>query len=324
MDSFFYQTNYLNYQTQKGCDMLREIKVEMKKTLVGKESAIENVMIALLSGGHVLIEDLPGLGKTTLAKSFAKVNDCTFNRIQFTPDLMPSDLIGISIFDKQTQRFEFQKGPIFGNILLADEINRTSPKTQSSLLEAMEETQVTIDGHTYLLEEPFMVIATENPIEQQGTFPLPEAQLDRFMMRISLGYPSIDEEIDILTLKETTDVIKPVVSRAKIAEMIEEVDRVFVDPAVKAYVVKLCKATRENASVRLGASPRTSVHLFKAAKAKAYLEGRDFVIGKDVHDLFETIVSHRILLKGEAVYRGISVKQLVEDILRSIELPRID
>ncbi len=304
--------------------MLESIKNEMKKTLVGKELAIENVMIALLSGGHVLIEDLPGLGKTTLAKSFAKANDCSFNRVQFTPDLMPSDLIGISIFDKRLQKFEFQKGPLFSNILLADEINRTSPKTQSSLLEAMEESQVTIDGYTYYLEQPFMVIATENPIEQQGTFPLPEAQLDRFMMRISLGYPSIDEEMDILSLKESTDEINAVVTKQKIIEMIRAVDQIFVDTALKAYIVKLCKATRDNASVRLGASPRTSVHLFKAAKAKAYLEGRDFVIGKDIYELFENIVSHRILLKGEAVYRGINVKTLVESILKSVEIPRLD
>ena len=304
--------------------MLESIKNEMRKTLVGKELAIENVMIALLSGGHVLIEDLPGLGKTTLAKSFAKANDCTFNRVQFTPDLMPSDLIGISIFDKQLQKFEFQKGPLFSNILLADEINRTSPKTQSSLLEAMEESQVTIDGYTYHLEQPFMVIATENPIEQQGTFPLPEAQLDRFMMRISLGYPSIDEEMDILSLKESTEEINAIVTKQKIKEMIQAVDQIFVDTALKAYIVKLCKATRDNASVRLGASPRTSVHLFKAAKAKAYLEGRNFVIGKDIYELFENIVSHRILLKGEAVYRGINVKTLVESILKSVEIPRLD
>lgn len=304
--------------------MLKAIKNEMKKTLVGKETAIENVMIALLSGGHVLIEDLPGLGKTTLANSFAKANDCSFNRVQFTPDLMPSDLIGISIFDKQLQKFEFQKGPLFSNILLADEINRTSPKTQSSLLEAMEESQVTIDGYTYHLEQPFMVIATENPIEQQGTFPLPEAQLDRFMMRISLGYPSIDEEMDILSLKESNEEINAIVTKQEITEMIKAVDQVFVDTAVKAYIVKLCKATRDNASIRLGASPRTSVHLFKAAKAKAYLEGRHFVIGKDVYELFENIVSHRILLKGEAVYRGINVKTLVESILKSVEIPRLD
>ncbi|MBF4695483.1 AAA family ATPase [Fusibacter ferrireducens] len=304
--------------------MLSSIKKEMKKTLVGKETAIENIMIALLSGGHVLIEDLPGLGKTTLAKSFAKVNDCTFNRVQFTPDLMPSDLIGISIFDKQLQRFEFQKGPLFSNILLADEINRTSPKTQSSLLEAMEESQVTVDGHAYHLEQPFMVIATENPIEQQGTFPLPEAQLDRFMMRISLGYPSMDEEMDILSLKESTEEIKAIVTKHKITEMIEAVDQVFVDTALKAYIVKLCKATREHTSIKLGASPRTSVHLFKAAKAKAYLDGRNFVMGKDVYELFENIVSHRILLKGEAVYRGVDVQTLVASILKSVEVPRLN
>lgn len=304
--------------------MLQEIKNEMKKTLIGKDRAIESVMIALLSGGHVLIEDLPGLGKTTLAKTFAKVNNCSFSRVQFTPDLMPSDLIGVSIFDKSSQRFEFQKGPIFCNILLADEINRTSPKTQSSLLEAMEEGQITVDGNTYALERPFIVIATENPIEQQGTFPLPEAQLDRFMMRISLGYPSIDEEIDILTLKESVSEVNSIVEKEKIEALIQEVESIHVADSIKAYIVKLCKASRENSAVRLGASPRTSVHLFKAARAKAFLEGRSFVTGRDVHDLFEEIISHRILLKGEAVYRGVTVKQLVEDILKSIELPRVE
>ncbi len=304
--------------------MLQEIKNEMKKTLIGKDRAIESVMIALLSGGHVLIEDLPGLGKTTLAKTFAKVNNCSFSRVQFTPDLMPSDLIGVSIFDKSSQRFEFQKGPIFCNILLADEINRTSPKTQSSLLEAMEEGQITVDGNTYALERPFIVIATENPIEQQGTFPLPEAQLDRFMMRISLGYPSIDEEIDILTLKKSVSEVNSIVEKAKIEALIQEVESIHVADSIKAYIVKLCKASRENSAVRLGASPRTSVHLFKAARAKAFLEGRSFVTGRDVHDLFEEIISHRILLKGEAVYRGVTVKQLVEDILKSIELPRVE
>ena len=193
--------------------MLNSIKTEIKKTLVGKDHAIDSIMIALLSGGHVLIEDLPGLGKTTLAKAFSAALNCKYSRIQFTPDLMPSDLIGISVYSREKQAFVFHKGPLFTNILLADEINRTSPKTQSSLLEAMEEAQVTIDGETHILEKPFLVIATENPIELQGTFPLPEAQLDRFMMRISLGYPSLQEESEILTLKESIEAIQAVVQR---------------------------------------------------------------------------------------------------------------
>lgn len=303
--------------------MIQSIKNEIKKTLVGKENAIESMLIAILSEGHVLIEDLPGLGKTTLAKAFSSVLDCTYRRIQFTPDLMPSDLIGISIFSKEKQEFVFHEGPIFTNVLLADEINRTSPKTQSSLLEAMEESQVTIDGKTIKLERPFLVIATENPIELQGTFPLPEAQLDRFMMRISLGYPSTDEEVDILTLKEKPEDIKAVVTREALEQAMKDIEKVYVDPALKNYIVKLTKATRENSTIKLGASPRASVHLFKGAKAKAYLEGRDFVIASDISGLFETVIGHRLILKSEAMHRGIGLKALLTEIVDSVEVPKV-
>lgn len=303
--------------------MVNLIKNEIRKTVVGKENAIESILIAMLSGGHVLIEDLPGLGKTTLAKAFAASIDCTFRRIQFTPDLMPSDLIGISIYSKEQQKFVFHEGPIFTNVLLADEINRTSPKTQSSLLEAMEEAQVTIDGKTIKLDPPFIVIATENPIELQGTFPLPEAQLDRFMMRISLGYPSANEEVEILTLKEKPEDVKGVITKEALIDAMADLEKVYVDSALKHYIVKLIKATREHPSVKLGASPRASVHLFNGAKAKAYLDGRDFVMASDISGLFETIIGHRLILKGEALHRGTGLKSLLQEIVASVEVPKV-
>ncbi len=303
--------------------MLNSIKKEIKKTLVGKDHAIDSIMIALLSGGHVLIEDLPGLGKTTLAKAFSAALNCKYSRIQFTPDLMPSDLIGISVYSREKQAFVFHKGPLFTNILLADEINRTSPKTQSSLLEAMEEAQVTIDGETHYLEKPFLVIATENPIELQGTFPLPEAQLDRFMMRISLGYPSSQEEGEILTLKESLEAIQAVVQRDELIKAMAEMEKVYVDPAIKTYIVNLVRASREHEAIKLGASPRASVHLFNGARAKAYLEGRNYVLASDVSSLYETIIAHRLIIKGEALYRGISLKNLILEIIGSVEVPKV-
>lgn len=303
--------------------MLNSIKKEIKKTLVGKDHAIDSIMIALLSGGHVLIEDLPGLGKTTLAKAFSAALNCKYSRIQFTPDLMPSDLIGISVYSREKQAFVFHKGPLFTNILLADEINRTSPKTQSSLLEAMEEAQVTIDGETHYLEKPFLVIATENPIELQGTFPLPEAQLDRFMMRISLGYPSSQEEGEILTLKESLEAIQAVVQRDELIKAMAEMEKVYVDPAIKTYIVNLVRASREHEAIKLGASPRASVHLFNGARAKAYLEGRNYVLASDVSTLYETIIAHRLIIKGEALYRGISLKNLILEIIGSVEVPKV-
>ena len=303
--------------------MIESVKKEIKKTLVGKDAAIEGILIALLSGGHVLIEDLPGLGKTTLAKAFSYALNCKYRRIQFTPDLMPSDLIGISIYSKEKQEFVFHEGPLFTNILLADEINRTSPKTQSSLLEAMEESQITVDGKTLTLEKPFIVIATENPIELQGTFPLPEAQLDRFMMRISLGYPTTDEEIEVLSLKETPAAIQPVVTQEQLALAQAQIEKVYVDPALKKYIVKLIKATRDHSSIKLGASPRASVHLFNGARAKAYLDGRDYVIASDISQLFETIIAHRLILKGEALHRGNGLKALMQEIVESVEVPKV-
>lgn len=303
--------------------MLQRITAEVGKQLVGKEESVKQVLIAMLAGGHVLIEDLPGLGKTTLAKAVAGAVSLQFQRIQFTPDLMPSDLMGVTIFDKERQQFNFQQGPIFTNLLLADEINRTSPKTQSSLLEAMEENQVTVDGKTYALNKPFMVIATENPIELQGTFPLPEAQLDRFMLRISLGYPTLDEEVAILDLKERREVVGEVIRIDELLAETSKVEAVYVDEALKHYMARLCQKTREHAHIKLGASPRALVHMFQAVRAKAYLEGRDYVVGSDITSLFHAVVAHRLILKGEAVYRGVDVNQVLTEILNDVDMPRV-
>lgn len=304
--------------------MLKEIKSEIHKVVIGKDLAIECLAIAMLSGGHVLIEDLPGLGKTTLAKAFSKAIDCEFNRVQFTPDLMPSDLIGVSIYNQEKGLFTFHQGPIFTNVLLADEINRTSPKTQSSLLEAMAEGQVTSDGQTYTLERPFMVIATENPIEMSGTFPLPEAQLDRFMMQISLGYPSLEEELEILNSKEIKPSLLSVYTKESTLEAIKEIESIFVDPAIKHYIISLCSATRSHPDVRVGASPRASVHLFEAIKARAFLQGRTYAIIDDVKALFEIVVKHRLLVKGDAIYRGQGAKAIIDHILKTVQVPRVE
>ena len=303
--------------------MLNRITDEVKKQLVGKDEAVKSVLVTMLAGGHVLIEDLPGLGKTTLAKAVAGAIDLKYQRVQFTPDLMPSDLMGVSIFNKEKQQFVFQKGPIFTNLLLADEINRTSPKTQSSLLEAMEENQVTVDGNTYALTKPFMVIATENPIELHGTFPLPEAQLDRFMLRIALGYPTLDEEVAILDLKEKQLSKSAVVSIDQLMEETLKVEKVYVDEAIKHYMARLCQKTREHDHVKLGASPRALVHLFMCARARAHLEGRDYVTGLDVTTLFHGVIGHRLILKGEAVYRGIDVNQILTEILNDVDMPKV-
>jgi MoxR-like ATPase len=298
--------------------MLTKLKSEIHKVVVGKDSAIELLTVALLAGGHVLIEDLPGLGKTTLAKAFSDVIDCRFSRVQFTPDLMPSDLIGVAVYDAQTKGFTFHKGPVFTNVLLADEINRTSPKTQSSLLEAMAEGQVTSDGTVYGLDRPFMVIATENPIEMAGTFPLPEAQLDRFMMRLSLGYPSIDEEMAILETKAFKANPETIFSKQAILEAMQSVENLYVAPAIRQYIVSLCHATRTHEDIRIGASPRASVHLFQAARARAFLNGRDYVTSDDVKALFEVVVGHRLTIKGDALYRGQDSASILQKILRQI------
>ncbi len=306
--------------------MIREFIENIDKVVIGKEKAAKKLLVALLAEGHVLIEDVPGVGKTTLAKSVAKSLDCSFSRIQFTPDLLPSDILGVSIYNQKESEFEYKKGPIYAQIVLADEINRASPKTQSSLLEAMEERQVTMDGNTYKIKEPFLVIATQNPIEYEGTFPLPEAQLDRFMLKMKIGYPEASSELKIF--KKIDDRFRaedllPVLSDQQILEMRNEVSQVHTTQEIEEYIFEIIRSTRENSNLLLGCSPRAAISLYKAAKAKAFIAGRDYVKPEDVHELAEDVLSHRVILKPEAKYRGETGRTIIEKIILETRAPRI-
>lgn len=296
----------------------------IEKVIVGKRNVIEKVVIALISGGHLLIEDVPGIGKTMIAKALAKSINLDFKRVQFTPDLLPSDIIGITIYNEKTREFEFKKGPIFSNIILADEINRTTPKTQSALLEAMEERQVTVDGATYKLVEPFFVIATENPIEYEGTFPLPEAQLDRFFMKIEVGYPEKNYEIEMLNRLEKTHPIfsiEGVISKDAIIKIQNEVKNIYVDESLKEYIVNLGRTIREDDDIYLGPSPRGLLILMKVSQARAYLSGRNYVIPDDIKELFYPVMLHRIIVKPESKIKGINEKDVLERVLLKVEIP---
>ena len=282
-------------------------------------------MVALLAGGHVIVEDFPGVGKTLLAKSLARSIDCRFSRIQFTPDLLPSDVTGVSVFNQKSGEFEFRPGPIFANVVLGDEINRSSPKTQSSLLECMEERQVTVDNVTHPLQPPFMVIATQNPIEYEGTYPLPEAQLDRFMMRLSLGYPSVEAEVAIIHEQTSHDPLaelRPVLHASEVLSMTRAVTRVRVAPALRRYVVAVVTATRAEREVYLGASPRAGIALVRAAKALALLRGRDFVVPKDIKDLAVRVLAHRLVLSPDAKVHGQTAEDVVTRILEVVPVPQ--
>ena len=272
----------------------------------GKDDVVQKVVVCLLSGGHILLEDVPGTGKTTLAKALARSLDCGFNRVQFTPDLLPSDLTGVNFYHQQSGEFQFKPGALFTNILLGDEINRATPRTQSSLLECMEERQVTVDGKTYPLEEPFLVIATQNPIEIQGTFPLPEAQLDRFLMRLSVGYPDPENEKEMLGREgdRPVEALAPVASGAEIVQARQQVLSVRVSGAVKEYLLALVRATRTDDRIRLGASPRGSLALMRAAQAMAAVRGRDYVLPDDVQDVLFDVLAHRIICKGYNLVQG--------------------
>ena len=292
--------------------------------ILGKEESIESCLVALLAGGHVIVEDYPGVGKTLLAKALARSVGGRFSRIQFTPDLLPSDVTGVNVFDQQTTRFEFHPGPVFANVVLADEINRASPKTQSSLLECMEEGQATIDNVAHRIVLPFMIIATQNPIEYEGTYPLPEAQLDRFMMRLSLGYPSAEAEEAILESQTSGDpyaLLEPVVEAADVLAMQEAVIRVQVAPALRRYVVDVVAATRDSRDVYLGASPRAGIALLRAAKAQAVLRGRDYVVPQDVKDLAPRVLGHRIILSPEAGAHAHGEKAVIARILDAVPIP---
>lgn len=296
----------------------------LEKVIVGKHAVIENVIITLLGQGHLLIDDVPGVGKTMLAKSLAKSLGCSFNRIQFTPDMLPSDVTGVSIFNQNTREFEFRPGPILSQIVLADEINRATPKTQSALLEAMEERQVTVDGKTFIIPKPFIVLATQNPIEYEGTFPLPEAQLDRFMMKIKIGYPGLTEEIQILELQKIQhpiETLSVIATESEIINVQDLIKTVYVSNPVKKYIVELTRATREHADVYLGVSPRGSLNLYRAGQAKAAIQGRDFVLPDDIKILAKFVMGHRMVVQPAARLRNLSSDQIISEVLNSVPVP---
>jgi MoxR-like ATPase len=313
-----------------GLDALLEaahlIGGNIETVIEGKPEVVQLSLVVLLAEGHLLIEDVPGVGKTMLAKALARSIDCSVRRIQFTPDLLPSDVTGVSVYDMESREFEFKPGAIFANLVVGDEINRASPKTQSALLEAMEERQVTVDGTTYELEAPFMVIATQNPIEMEGTYPLPEAQRDRFTARVSMGYPSADAEMDMLDTHggpAALDDLEPVADAAQVRKLIDTVRGIHVSDEVKRYVVDLATATRKAPDLRLGASPRASLHLLRASRALAALEGRDYVLPDDVQSLAPAVLAHRLLPTAEAQVARRSTVSVVEDLVARLPLPAL-
>lgn len=296
----------------------------LERVIVGKRQSLELVVIGLLCQGHVLIEDVPGVGKTVLARSLARSLDCLFNRIQFTPDMLPSDVTGVSIYNQQKNEFEFRPGPVIGQIILADEINRATPKTQAALLEAMEERQVTVDGVTHVMPKPYIVLATQNPIEYEGTFPLPEAQLDRFLLRLRLGYPSISDEIRIMEdqrVQHPLETLTPVATGGDVMRMGESIRNVHLSNPVKRYIVDLSTRTRQSQDVYLGASPRGSLFLSRAAQARAALHGRDHVLPDDVKALAVPVLGHRIIVSAAARLRDVSSDRIVQEIVIATPVP---
>ena len=305
-------------------ETVTRVTENVKRVIVGKDQVIELAMVALLCEGHVLIEDVPGIGKTTLAKALARSLDCTFQRIQFTPDLLPSDVTGIYFFNQKEQEFQFRPGPVMSQILLADEINRATPRTQSALLEAMQERQITVDGETKPLPRPFLVLATQNPIELEGTFPLPEAQVDRFLLKLRIGYPTEEEENRILLRFEQEDPLEdlqPVATAAELLALQTEVRRIRVERSVREYVVRVVRATREHPSVDLGVSPRGTLALYKTAQALAAIRGRDYVIPDDVKELAPYVLTHRILISPQTRLRGRTPEEVVMEVIDAVPVP---
>lgn len=296
----------------------------VEKAIIGKRECIEMAVIAFLCGGHILLEDVPGVGKTMLVRALAKTVGASFKRIQCTPDLLPSDVTGVSVYNQQSGLFEFRPGPVMTNVLLADEMNRASPKTQSALLEAMEEKQVTVDGETYRLPEPFVLLATQNPVEHEGTFPLPEAQLDRFLLKIRLGYPAEEQEVEMLgrlAERSTLDDVKAVLLREEWIGLQKETRLVHIDETLKQYIVRLTSATRTHADAALGASPRASLALMRTAQARAFCSGRTYVVPDDVKTMAVATLAHRIVLRPEARYTGKSAETLVSQLLAAVPVP---
>ena len=301
-----------------------KIAENIKKVIIGKNRAIELAVVALVCQGHILIEDVPGVGKTMLARSLAKSTGCSYSRIQFTPDLLPSDITGVSIYNQKEGDFEFKSGPVISQLVLADEINRATPKTQSALLESMDERQVTVEGVTHVLPRPFMVMATQNPIEYEGTFPLPEAQLDRFFLKISLGYPSLTEEELILSSQENThpiELLEAVVSSDEIVKIQDTVKTIYVDELVRSYIVSIVHATRDNEDIALGSSPRGSLAMARGIQALALMRGRDYVLPDDVKELAVPMLAHRIIVSSGARMQGITSEEIVAQILDTVPVP---
>lgn len=307
---------------------LADVKSEISKVIVGQESMIEHLLAALLANGHVIIEGVPGVAKTITAKLLAKTIDVDFNRIQFTPDLMPSDILGTSNFNMKTSEFEFKKGPIFSNFILIDEINRSPAKTQAALFEVMEERQITMDGNRYVMEEPFLVVATQNPIEHEGTYRLPEAQLDRFLFKIEVKYPELEQEIAIIQnqhlskVDDKTSVVNKVINAAELKKYQNLVKDVIVEPQLIEYIAKIIVNTRENQFLYLGASPRASLALLTASKAMAAIRGRDFVTPEDIKDVSYAVLRHRVVVSPEREMEGLTADEIIRQILEGIEIPR--
>jgi MoxR-like ATPase len=300
------------------------IRAAVETVIEGKQEVVRLAVTVLLAEGHLLIEDVPGVGKTMLAKTLARSVDCSVRRVQFTPDLLPSDITGVSVYNQERREFEFKPGAVFANFVVGDEINRASPKTQSALLECMEERQVTVDRHTYELDPPFMVVATQNPIEMEGTYPLPEAQRDRFMARISMGYPSVEAELAVLDTHASAsplDDLEPVADAREVAKLIEVVRRVHVSEEVRRYAVAIVGATRQSPDLRLGGSPRATLHLVRAARAEAALDDRDFVLPDDIQRLAVAVLAHRLLPTAEAQIGRRTTEQAVQEILNRVPVP---
>jgi MoxR-like ATPase len=330
-ENFEAQEN-VNFESRLNLEPLRasidKIKAEMETVIVGQHKMIDQLLVSILANGHVLIEGVPGVAKTLTAKIIAKTLSIDFSRIQFTPDLMPSDILGTSVFDLKKSEFEFKKGPVFSNLILIDEINRAPAKTQAALFEVMEERQITIDGHCYTLEQPFIVLATQNPIEQEGTYRLPEAQLDRFLFKINIDYPKLNEEIDIINREHSLqnkgklEDIQTVLKAADIINYQQLVKQILVEPNLLQYIAKLVVNTRENAFLYLGASPRASIAILNAAKGFAAIRGRDFVTPEDIKDAAIPVLQHRVIVTPEREMEGLTSVEIIKQIIESIEIPR--